>query len=163
MTDQPPCRERPFPRQCPECGKVDVQPATIDYDAEIKHDGRLYGFRIPALRVSKCTACGEILFSNVTDDQISQALREHLGLLSPEQIRQRLAGLGLNQKEFGEQIAVAPETISRWLSGMYIQSRAMDKLMRMFFEREEAKPKHLGLGEVLPKAGELTPRGHPAS
>ena len=29
--------DKPFPRHCPECGKVDVQPATIPYDAEVKH------------------------------------------------------------------------------------------------------------------------------
>ena len=156
-------RARPFPRPCSECGKLEVRLATIAYDAEIKHDGRMHTFPIPQLQVNKCDACGEIYFDNLTDDQISQALRDHLGLLSPEQIRERLAALGLNQKEFGEQIAVAPETISRWLSGTHIQSRAMDKLMRMFFEREEAKPKHLELGEVIPKAGEFTPRGHPAS
>ena len=125
--------DKPFPRHCPECGKVEVQPATIPYDAEVKHDGRLYAFRIPALRVNQCAACGEILFSNVTDDQISQALREHLTLLSPQQIREAVRALGLKQKEFGDRIGVAPETISRWISGTHIQSRAMDNLMRLFF------------------------------
>ena len=90
-------------------------------------------FEIPALRVNQCAACGEILFSNVTDDQISQALREHLTLLSPQQIREGLRALGLKQKEFGDRIGVAPETISRWISGTHIQSRAMDNLMRLFF------------------------------
>jgi hypothetical protein len=76
--------DKPFPRHCPECGKLEVQPATIAYDAEVKHDGRLYAFLIPALQVNRCAACGEVLFSNVTDDQIPQALREHLTPLSPE-------------------------------------------------------------------------------
>jgi putative zinc finger/helix-turn-helix YgiT family protein len=126
-------KDMPFPRHCPECGKVEVQPATIAYDAEVKHDGRLYAFRIPALQVNKCAACGEVLFSNVTDDQISQALREHLALLSPRQIREALRALGFKQKDLGDRIGVAPETISRWMSGTHIQSRAMDNLMRLFF------------------------------
>ena len=126
-------KDMPFPRHCPECGKVEVQPAIIPYDAEVKHDGRLYAFRIPALQVNKCAACGEVLFSNVTDDQISQALREHLTLLSPRQIRDALRALGLKQKDLGDRIGVAPETISRWISGTHIQSRAMDNLMRLFF------------------------------
>jgi putative zinc finger/helix-turn-helix YgiT family protein len=124
---------KPFPRRCPECGKVEVQPATIAYDAEVKHDGRVYTFNIPQLRVNQCGACGEVLFGNVTDDQISQALREHLSLLSPEQIRGALGALGLKQKDLGQRIGVAPETISRWISGTHIQSRAMDNLMRLFF------------------------------
>ena len=125
--------DMPFPRHCPECGKLKVQPATIPYDAEVKYDGRLYALRIPALQVDQCAACGEVLFSNVTDDQISQALREHLTLLSPSQIREALRALGLKQKDLGERIGVAPETISRWISGTHIQSRAMDNLMRLFF------------------------------
>ena len=133
MTDPTPASHKPFPRRCPECGKVEVHPATIAYDAEVKHDGRVYAFRIPELQVNRCAACGEVLFSNVTDEQISQALREHLSLLSPEQIRTALQAIGLKQKDFGQRIGVAPETISRWISGTYIQSRAMDNLMRLFF------------------------------
>lgn len=149
--------DRPFPRHCPECGKVEVQPAAIAYDAEVKHDGRLYSFRIPALQINKCAACGEVLFSNVTDDQISQALREHLSLLSPYQIREALRALGLKQKELGDRIGVAPETISRWISGTHIQSRAMDNLMRLFFAFENVRSVLAGsvpdqnLGAIVPE------------
>ena len=126
-------REKPFPRRCPECGKAEVRPATIAHDAEVKHDGRLYDVAIPRLQVNQCGACGEVLFGNVADDQISQALREHLALLSPEQIHDALRTLGLRQKDLAERIGVAAETISRWMSGTQIQSRAMDNLMRLFF------------------------------
>jgi DNA-binding transcriptional regulator YiaG len=74
-----------------------------------------------------------VLFSNVTDDEISEGLREHLALLSPRQIRDGLESLGLKQKEFASHIGVAAETVSRWLAGTHIQSRAMDNLMRLFF------------------------------
>jgi putative zinc finger/helix-turn-helix YgiT family protein len=131
--------DRPYPRPCPECGKEEVYATTIPYDAEVKHDGRLHTFHIAALRVNKCAACGEILFGNVTDDQISQALRDHLSLLSPEQIREGLRALALKQKELGDRIGVAPETISRWISGTHIQSRAMDNLMRLFFAFENVR------------------------
>ena len=134
--------DKPFPRRCPECGKVEVRLASIAYDAEMNYDGRVYSFRIPQLQVNKCDACGDVLFDNLTDDQISQGLREHLGLLSPQEIRQHLGRLGLMQKELGERICIAPETISRWLSGAYIQSRAYDKLMRFYFEREETNRKY---------------------
>jgi len=130
---------KPYPRHCPECGKVEVHPATIPYDAEVKHDGRLYRFHIPALQVNQCAACGETFFTNSTDDQISQALRDHLSLLSPEQIREALRALGLKQKELSDRIGVAPETVSRWIGGTHIQSRAMDNLMRLFFAFENVR------------------------
>jgi putative zinc finger/helix-turn-helix YgiT family protein len=132
-TDTTTACNKPFPRRCPECGEAEVRPATIAYDAEVKHDGRLHAFHVPRLQVNQCGVCGEVLFSNVTDDEISQALREHLALLSPEQIRDSLAALGLRQKDLAERIGVAAETISRWVSGTHIQSRAMDNLMRLFF------------------------------
>lgn len=131
--------EKPFPRRCPECGKVEVQPATMAYDAEVKHDGRLHAFHVPRLQINKCGACGEVLFSNVSNDQVTQALREHLVLLSPAQIRDALSKLGLQQKDFAERIGVAAETISRWISGAHIQSRAMDNLMRLFFEFDNVR------------------------
>ena len=122
MTHSDISRVRSYPQPCPECGKIEIRPAVIAYDGEIKHNGRLHAIRVPELHINRCGACGEVYFDNATDDQISRALRTHLGLLSPQEIRQRLGVLGLTQKEFGEEIAVAPETISRWLSGAYIQS-----------------------------------------
>ncbi len=141
--------DRPFPRPCSECGKEEVYPAAIAYDAEVKHDGRLHAFHIPALQVDKCRACGEVLFSNATDDQISQALREHLGLLSPRQIRDALEMLGMKQKELGRRLGIAPETISRWLSGTHIQSRAMDNLMRLFFAFDSVRAALVGGTDML--------------
>ena len=138
------CDQR-FDCPCPTCGQGELLLETISHEAEIKHDGRLHTFTIPHLHVKKCNACGEVFFDATSHDEISQALREHLSLLSPQQIRDHLNVLGLMQKTFAERIRVAPETVSRWLSGTYIQSCAMDELMRMFFDREEAKcDKHGG-------------------
>jgi len=130
---------KPFPRRCLECGEVQVQPATIPYEGEVKHDGRWYAIRVAQLHVNKCSACGEVFFTNVTDEEISQSLREHLSLLSPDQIRHGLGELRLTQKDFADGIGVAAETVSRWLSGTQIQSRAMDNLMRLFFAFKDVR------------------------
>ncbi len=156
MTDHTNSYSRPFPYPCAECGKLDVWLTTILHNAEVNHDGRLQKFNIPKLQVQQCKACSEIYFDHVTDEQISQALREHLSLLSPEEIRERLADLGLTQKEFGQQIRVAEATISRWLSGAYIQSGSSDASMRMFFELEEMKHESAA-GKVIYKAGTIAP------
>ncbi len=131
------------------CGQGELLPATISHEAEIKHDGRLYNLQIPGLQVKKCDACGEVFFDATSHGQISQALRGHLNLLSPQQIRDELKALGLMQKTFAERIRVAPETVSRWLSGAFIQSCAMDELMRMFFRREEENRRNTKPCEVV--------------
>ena len=148
MTEYIAIPQRPFPHYCAECGRSEVRPAVIEYDAEVKHDGRLIRFSIPELRVNKCNSCGEVFFDAATDAQISQGLRERLQLLSPEEIREGIQSLGMTQREFAEQTGIAPETISRWLSGAYIQSRAMNTLMQLFFERERAKRKGAGQERV---------------
>jgi YgiT-type zinc finger domain-containing protein len=126
---------------------------TISHQAEIKHDGRLHTIQIPDLPVMKCNSCGEVFFNTTSHNEISQALRRHLNLLSPEQIRDELKAHGLMQKTFAQQIRVAQETVSRWLSGTYIQSCAMDQLMRMFFRYEAAKCGNSSPGEAIKHDG----------
>jgi len=124
---------KPYPRPCPECGETAVRPAEIAYEAEVKHDGRLHRFFIARLAIDKCERCGEELFTNRTDEQINAALRDHLGLLQPDDIRRRLDELGLSQRSFAERLGVAQETVSRWVTGLSIQTRPLDNLMRLFF------------------------------
>jgi putative zinc finger/helix-turn-helix YgiT family protein len=124
---------KPFPWRCPECGKKEVRPSVISHTAEIRHDGRLYTVKVPKLRVPKCGACGELVFENDADEQISSALREQLCLLQPEEIRGNRDKLDLSQKELAEHLGVAVETISRWENGVLIPSRAMDRYLRLYF------------------------------
>ena len=146
---------KPYPRTCAECGEVTVQATEIAYDAQVKHDGRTHRFQIPRLVIDKCQRCGEELFTNRTNDQITTALREFLGLLQPDHIRQRLAELGLSQRLFAQRLGVAPESVSRWLNGLAIQTRALDNLMRLFLGLREVRevlatdgpPRNLGLSE----------------
>ena len=146
------CDKR-FDCPCPLCGHGKLLSVTIAHEAEIKHDGRLYRLSIPSLPVKKCDACGEVFFDAASHGEISQALRTRLNLLSPQQIRDKLATLGLMQKTFAERIRVAPESVSRWLSGAFIQSCAMDQLMRMFFQCEEESRQKLQPCQAACEAG----------
>ena len=83
---------------CPECGKLDLWPASISRECRTKHEGKLHCFVVPHLHVLRCNCCGEVTFDNVTNEQISQGLRDHLGLLSPQEILENIRSLGLNLK-----------------------------------------------------------------
>ncbi|HYT93524.1 MAG TPA: type II TA system antitoxin MqsA family protein [Gemmataceae bacterium] len=132
-------RGRPFPWVCANCLKQEVYLATIPYATDIKHDGRLHHIEIPELRIPRCKACGEVTFSINTDDQIIDALRAHLKLLTPQQIRDGRKALGLSSKDLAERLGVAAATISRWQKGHLIQSRAMDNLLRAYFAVPELR------------------------
>jgi DNA-binding transcriptional regulator YiaG len=124
---------RPFPWRCRSCGQTQVVMTTTSYDAEVRHDGRLYAFTIPRLQLPVCTACGQRVFTEKVDRQVSAALRAHLHLLTPEEMRAGLDRVGMTQKEAAERLGIAEATLSRWLTETQIQSRAMDNFLRVFF------------------------------
>jgi len=126
-------QSKPFPWRCPKCLAREVRPKSVEYRAQVKHDGRLHKIVVPQLSLPVCDACGEQVFSNDTDAQISRALRGNLRLLQPDEIRSQREGLGLTQKILANHLGVAAETICRWESGALIQSRAMDTLLRIYF------------------------------
>jgi putative zinc finger/helix-turn-helix YgiT family protein len=141
MSDNNPLagRARPFPWRCVECRAKEVFPQATDYTTTVKHDGRSYTVHIPDLEIPTCRKCGEQLFTVGIDDRVVAALRAQVGLLTPEEIQQHRGQLEMTQQEIADQLGVAKETISRWETGGMIQSRAMDNLLRLFFESEEAR------------------------
>ena len=138
---------KPFPWRCPRCLKREVTPTATAYTAEVRHDGRPYRVEVPDLMLPTCRACGEQVFSNSVDEQISRALRGHLRLLTPEQIRGAMKALGLRQRELAGRLGIAEETLSRWLTGSQIQSRAMDNLLRAYFAFPEVRSALIGPGQ----------------
>ncbi len=105
----------------------------IDYEAEVRHDGRLHNFLVPDLGIPMCESCGEKVFTQHVDRQINNQLRSHLCLLTPSQIRAALTRVTMPQKVAAARLGIAEATLSRWLNETQIQSRAMDNLLRVFF------------------------------
>ena len=130
---------KPYPRRCAECGNVSVQPEKVSQTAKIKHDGKVHEIRVNDMPIDRCSDCGEEFFTNATADAKSAALRSHLGLLQPTEIRELLALHDLTQRKFAAHLRVAEETVSRWLNGLSIQSRALDALMRVYFANSDVR------------------------
>ncbi len=145
-----------YPRRCAECGKIAVAAATIPYNAEVKHDGKLHKFYIAKLKIDKCRSCGEEFFTNATDEQMTASLRLVIGLLPPEEIRRQLGVLGISQRTFASHLRIAPETVSRWMTGLAIQNRALDTFMRVYFAIPAVR-------QTLAKAGSLSKSKHAKS
>lgn len=152
--------DRPFPWRCRRCGKNEVVTGTTRYDAEVRHDGRLHRFTIPNLALPICRSCGELVFTNAADRQVIDGLRSHLGLLSPQQIRDALSCLGMTQKEAARRLGIAEETLSRWLNESQIQSRALDNLLRLFFTFPAVRDALTGDPENPVGQAVLTSAGH---
>jgi len=126
----------------------------------VRHDGKLHAFSIESLGIDQCERCGEQFFTTSTDEEVNLALRSHLSLLAPAEIRAGLALCNVNQKEFAEHLGIAAETVSRWLTGASIQTRSLDKLMRLYFTMASVRAA-LSNWEAVPVEQKI-PAGSPA-
>jgi putative zinc finger/helix-turn-helix YgiT family protein len=110
-----------------------VQPAVVPYTTEAAYDGRTYVVTVRELKAPRCEKCGELVLDSAANLQITDSLRQQLGLLTPEQIRQNREVLGLTQRQLASHLGIAEATLSRWETGGQIQQRALDRLLRLYF------------------------------
>jgi putative zinc finger/helix-turn-helix YgiT family protein len=127
--------DRSFPWRCPNCRQKEVYRSSHPWEGDIKHDGRSYRLSLPRLSVPICRACGEVVFDENADDQVNAALRSKVGLLSPAEILREADRYSLSQRELAKELGIAEATLSRWVTGVQIQSKGMDNLLRMYFEQ----------------------------
>ena len=135
-------------RKCMHCRHRTVAPAILpSHTADMEHDGRKYQVQLSNFPVLKCENCGEIALQDEATDLLFEGLRAAAGLLSSAEIRQRREDLNLTQKELAKFLRVSDSSLSRWETGSQMQQRAMDILLRAFFELKEFRS-FLGMHEA---------------
>jgi putative zinc finger/helix-turn-helix YgiT family protein len=132
---------------CATCRQKAVRPVTIDYTAEMGHDGQTYVVTVPGLEVLECTNCQARMLADDSYEKLNESLRWQVGLLSPEEIKQQRKSLGLSQQELADYLQVAQETVSRWETGAQIQQRAMNRHLLGLFKVPELRAFYQGLGQ----------------
>ena len=105
----------------------------MPYSTDVQYDGRTYTVHVPELTAPRCKNCGAMVLDDRANDQITDALRSQLGLLTPERIRENRESLGLKQRDLAKLIGVGESTLSRWETGSQIQQKSLDKLLRLYF------------------------------
>ncbi len=83
-TKRPIGAERPFPWRCRHCGKHEVFPACVSYDAEVGHNGTIHTITIASIEIPICRSCGQKVFTEKVDAQINAALEAQLRTLPPQ-------------------------------------------------------------------------------
>lgn len=140
--------DREFSKKCSKCRERAVALASIPYTVQVDHDGRKYEVTIPDLVVPRCGNCGTVILDEEANRQISAAFRKQAGLLSPEEIRDHRAALGLTQQALADLLGVGVWTLSRWETGAQIQQRSLDRFLRATFRLPELR-RTLADGEAL--------------
>jgi putative zinc finger/helix-turn-helix YgiT family protein len=123
---------KPYPHKCPKCRQQAFAPAVVSRTVVYRYDGKDFRLEISNLPVLSCGQCGFEAHTNETEDCIIAKLRGTLQLLSPSQIESQRLALGLTQKRLARLISTSEESISRWESGLVIQSRSMNKLLQLY-------------------------------
>jgi putative zinc finger/helix-turn-helix YgiT family protein len=141
-----------FPWKCAHCHERQVYPDTVPYRASIEHDGRAYDVYIPALEVPKCHNCGRLVMTEAANENVTEALRHAVGLLTPAEIRRGRERLRMTQKDLATLLSIADATLSRWETGAQIQQRSLDGLLRLVFEVPEARARLMQLRGLIPTA-----------
>lgn len=133
---------------CPECctGDLIVHPVTQTGTRNYED------FQVTVTGV-QCDRCGyqAILNSQSSDftRAVSDAYRREHGLLVGDEIRDLRTRLGMNQVEFADYLGVGSASVKRWESGQ-IQDKAMDNLIRLKAQPEQARHNYQALEARLP-------------
>ena len=120
--------------RCYQCGEVFTKRLAQPHHRKLRYEGTSHDVLVSDMPEWHCEACDLSVTDEEGDEPLQAALRNHVGLLTPQQIKAGIKALGMTQEKFAEKIRCAPESISRWLNGAVLQSRVYDCLMRIYFQ-----------------------------
>lgn len=113
------------------CGQVAVQLVVVDREV-VADDGTQLGYRDALMA---CASCGERYYTHdlamASSRTRAAALRQHAGLLTPDEIRAFREQYGLSQAQLESILQTGAKTVVRWERGTVCQSRAADQLLRL--------------------------------
>lgn len=75
--------------------------------------------------------CGEIETDHVAGEIREKAIRNHIGILTPAEIRARRHNLGLSQKRLAEFVGVTEKRIQQLEDGIFRPSFTVDAVLRL--------------------------------
>jgi putative zinc finger/helix-turn-helix YgiT family protein len=132
-------KTKPFPWMCPNCRQKTVLPVQKDYTLTAEHDGAGYDVTIHDVLVPTCSQCGQAIITNDLSQRTSAELRRLLGLLTPEKIHAKREELGMTHAQLAAALRVGEATLIRWETGLQLQPRAMDLLLRLYFDSADVR------------------------
>lgn len=134
--------------KCHQCGAELTSRTARAHRRKLRYEGVAHDVLVEDMPEWHCAVCDIAVTDGESDPFLQAALRKHVGLLTPEQIRAGLKALKISQDTFAERIGCAAESVSRWLNSAVLQSRTYDRFMRIYFHCPEVRGL---LANVLPE------------
>lgn len=125
--------------KCHQCGIAMVHRIAPAHRVKMRYEGSPHDVFVDDMPEWHCAACDVSVTDGDSDKSLQDALRKHIGLLSPQQIKAGLRELRISQDKFAERLGCAAESVSRWLNGVVLQSRTYDRFMRIYFHFPEVR------------------------
>ncbi len=130
---------KPFPWMCADCRAKTVVLVQRDYALSAVHDGADYELTVHNVAVPTCSKCGKAIITADLSERITAELRHRVGLLTPDGIRAKREDLGLTNGQLAAAVRVSEASLVRWETGMQLQTRAEDLLLRLYFDSAEVR------------------------
>ena len=101
------------PPKCYQCGTAFVRRVAPPHHRKLRHEGAAHEVLVTDMPEWHCAACNLSVTDEEGDEPLQAALRRHVGLLTPQQIKAGIKDLGITQEKFAEKIRCAPEAQRR--------------------------------------------------
>jgi putative zinc finger/helix-turn-helix YgiT family protein len=116
---------------CDECKSGKLRKAIVPYHTTFRDvEGDVKNLVVDNVVVYRCDECGNELLDDAAMQQIEDARRHALGLLSATEICELRERLRRTQKQMSELLGIGEKTYCRWESGSF-QSEAFDRYLRL--------------------------------
>ena len=119
---------------CPQCGGV-VATSWQKYRFSYGKDVAQTELEVE-VPVRDCEECEESFLDWEAHEIQHGAVCEHLGVLSPKQVKDIRAKYGMSRSAFSELTGFGEASLSRWEKGSHIQNLANDRYLRLLRDPE---------------------------
>lgn len=124
--------------ECPMCGSNRIEVA-IDNEVFEYGDGDQAVQLSARVPVHTCNNCSFIFTDDVAETLKHEAVCHHLGILTPNQISDLRASLGMTRSAFADLTGLGEASIGRWERGVLFQNKAADNLLRLISHKENVQ------------------------
>ncbi|MFB0555536.1 MAG: type II TA system antitoxin MqsA family protein [Phycisphaerae bacterium] len=113
---------------CPKCGCSNIKVTTTEYEFPYGRGDDAVELKVNVPLIT-CSNCGLSVLDKNAQAIMHEAVCKHLGVMTPEEIRNIRESKDLSQAEFCRITKLGEATISRWERGVSIQNAAYDNYM----------------------------------
>jgi putative zinc finger/helix-turn-helix YgiT family protein len=121
--------------KCPICHKGTLRLEVSDFNASFEDSaGATQEVVVRDIPKKVCDVCGEYILDEESEEKISSAQREAMGLLSADELIRFRRSLLKTQEEMAELLCLGKKTWCRWESNDHFQSESLDRYLRLLIE-----------------------------